>query len=168
MADQTTSEDSFWKQSTSRCSKIGSWTSRRHWVAFVAAGCPRPVYLHTLQMHAQQPCNLHNIAARRLWKSETSNISVAATIEWVACSHPDRGAKIFSARKLINTTPHSRQAQQSAKTRRDAKRIRELEFVCDAMLAASFSSQPDIFREQDLAHHRVAFRIERLGSVRRY
>jgi hypothetical protein len=88
--------------------------------------------------------------------------------ERVVCSHPDRGAKIFSARKLINTTPHSRQAQQSAKTRRDAKRIRELEFVCDAMLAASFSSQPDIFREQDLAHHRVAFRIERLGSVRRY
>ena len=95
MADQTTSEDSFWKQSTSRCSKIGSWTSRRHWVAFVAAGCPRPVYLHTLQMQAEQPCNFHNIAAGRLWKSETSNISVAATIEWVACSHPDRGASLL-------------------------------------------------------------------------
>jgi hypothetical protein len=51
-------------------------------------------------MQAEQPCNFHNIAARRLWKSETSNISVAATIEWVVCSHPDRGATLLSNQEM--------------------------------------------------------------------
>jgi hypothetical protein len=51
-------------------------------------------------MQAEQPCNFHNIAARRLWKSETSNISVAATIEWVACSHPDRGATLLCEQQI--------------------------------------------------------------------
>ena len=66
-------------------------------VTFVAAGCLRPVYLPTTEQ-AEQRCNFHNIAARRMWKSDPSNISVAATIHWLTTRQT---SALFSARRCF-------------------------------------------------------------------
>lgn len=52
-------------------------------MAFVAAGCLPLVHSDTIGV-TEQARDFHNSPARRLWKSETYNSAVAATIGRVA------------------------------------------------------------------------------------